>query len=653
MGWAAEAPAQWNEQLRTEQLQRLQQPLPDIDRVEALLMAASSWMVSNKAMPHLLEAEVLLDRLERDGETAQRERLSRLREQWCYQRGYQAKYKRDFPTAMDLFKCARKAAELRGDTTAQTGVLDAMGTLLRAAGEPRLALATLDEAMALAERHPPTAFRLPMVQVERVAALLDLDRQAQAAALLDRIDTSAAEGHADVLLLRARMAVMEGDTLRALAHLARADSVVQHWPTAWNRLGVLTAQARLLLAHGKAAASAQVADRCADLAIRLGDEATLCACRALSGEARIQQGQWRAAEQDLMTVLDTAAANGYIGLARVSGDEGSMVRAAELLRGLYLKQGRSADALEITLHWVALRDSLNTLMDRDALAMAELRRRVEQDSLARSELAARQQQAHTAELARTRRNWAVATLAAALLAIALLVAYRTLDRKRRRERRIAELELQRSQQEALITNMRTREALGRDLHDDLGLGLSALKMKSELARNRTHDPDQQQRLAELSALSDELLGSMRQILWTMSTDQGSLADTVAFCINQARHFLHDRGIAITVDLPQQWPELQLPHALRRDLLLVVKEALHNVVKHAGADRVHIRVAVDQSLHLSIADNGRGAAPSGPDARGNGLGIESMKARMARHGGTQVVEHGEGTEVRCTLHLPVE
>lgn len=650
--WPTLAHAQWNEPLRTEQLQRLQQPLADMDRVEALLNVASTWMVSNKAMPYLRKAEQLLDNLEKQRPAPAPERLARLREQWCYQRGYQAKYKRDLPYAMELFRRSRNAAAQRGDTTAQAGVLDAMGTLLRAMGEPRMALATLNEALALAEQHPPSGFRLPMVQVERAAALLDMDQRAQAADQLGRIDTSAAEGHADVLLLRARLSAMQGDTVAALAHLARADSVVQHWPNAWNRLGVLTAQARLLLAHAQPASSAVVADQCAALAIALGDEAALCACRALSGEARMRQGLWRAAEQDLRTVLDTAAANGYIGLARVSGDEGSMVRAAELLRSLYLQQDRTADALAMTLRWVELRDSLRNLMDRDVLVMAELRHRVEQDSLERAEQSVRQQQAHAAELASTRRTWAAATSAAALLAVALLVAYRTLERKRRRERRIAELELQRSQQEAVIADMRTREALGRDLHDDLGLGLSALKMKSELARQRARDPDQQRRLAELAALSDELLGSMRQIIWTMGADQGTLADTAAFCINQARSFLTDHGIAVTVEIPDRWPELQLSHAMRRDLLLVVKETVHNVLKHSGADRVHIRMAVEDGLQFSLADNGNGSTNEAANSpNGNGVGIQSMKVRMARHGGNLVVEHGEGTVVRCVLPLP--
>ena len=81
------------------------------------------------------------------------------------------------------------------------------------------------------------------------------------------------------------------------------------------------------------------------------------------------------------------------------------------------------------------------------------------------------------------------------------------------------------------------------------------------------------------------------------------------------------------------------------LFLAVKEALNNVLKHAGATEVRIALAVANGrLTMTIADNGRGFAPDLPRPTGNGL--KSMKERLERIGGRLVLETkpGEGTKV---------
>jgi len=100
------------------------------------------------------------------------------------------------------------------------------------------------------------------------------------------------------------------------------------------------------------------------------------------------------------------------------------------------------------------------------------------------------------------------------------------------------------------------------------------------------------------------------------------------------------------------PELQLSASLRHHLLMVVKEALHNVVQHAEASLVTLRIGfVPPCIRLEIADDGRGLVPEGSRSPGNGL--QNMRKRAAELGGSCEFlspESGRGTLVRLTVPL---
>ena len=93
---------------------------------------------------------------------------------------------------------------------------------------------------------------------------------------------------------------------------------------------------------------------------------------------------------------------------------------------------------------------------------------------------------------------------------------------------------------------------------------------------------------------------------------------------------------------------------RRTLLLVLKEALANVLRHAGAGRVRVRLAVDSStVRLEIEDDGRGLPPGPPPAPGSGHdGLRNMHARAAAAGGTLTVDAAPTGGTRITLRVPV-
>ena len=87
------------------------------------------------------------------------------------------------------------------------------------------------------------------------------------------------------------------------------------------------------------------------------------------------------------------------------------------------------------------------------------------------------------------------------------------------KRKLAESEILRVQQAGLIHELQLREEIGRDLHDDIGVGLSGIKLRSEMALRVEQDSDKRAQLSKLAVSAGDLIGNMRQIIWSMNPDQ--------------------------------------------------------------------------------------------------------------------------------------
>lgn len=217
--------------------------------------------------------------------------------------------------------------------------------------------------------------------------------------------------------------------------------------------------------------------------------------------------------------------------------------------------------------------------------------------------------------ARRTRLWVIIGSLLALAATSTL--YLVNSARQRHKRRLAEVESAHAVQERTIAELRVREQVSRDLHDDLGVGLSALKLRSEMSVRQDPDSPSVPLLREQANTAEELIVSMRDIIWALQDDQGSLDDLVAYISAHTRNYLDTHGIALQLEVDAQWPSLQLTSQQRRNIFLVVKEALHNVVKHAQARQVILRLRWEQGLQAEVQDDGLGLA-SGRKRTGHGL-----------------------------------
>ncbi len=314
---------------------------------------------------------------------------------------------------------------------------------------------------------------------------------------------------------------------------------------------------------------------------------------------------------------------------------------------LYERLGDTAAALAAQRAWHRADSTIADGNLRTALAtQAELIRTDAELALAKErtgEVAARLERERQLKLA-----W---TTAAAILLLAFVVIYFINKEKRRQRERTAALEMEGLRREALITELRVREQVGRDMHDDMGAGLSALKLRSEMALRVEQDPQARAHLSDLANTAGELIGSMRQIIWAMNADQAGLDDLAVYTANHVRVQCDLHGLTPRVDIPLTWPAIQLTSQQRRNVFLVVKEALHNVVKHAGATEVHLVMRWADGLDMVLEDDGRGLPAGTEHSMGNGL--RNMRRRITELGGRCTLgprDHGTGT--RLAVHIPL-
>jgi len=228
------------------------------------------------------------------------------------------------------------------------------------------------------------------------------------------------------------------------------------------------------------------------------------------------------------------------------------------------------------------------------------------------------------------RWWFVTAAAVALLLVGHAV-------HRNRVRRLLELE-------------RVRTRIAADLHDDIGSSLSQISILSEVLRTQlgAQETAVSGIISLINRVSHEALDSMGDIVWVINPRQDHLSDLVRRMRRAASEILPASGIQFTFSAPAGHG-LRLGPDTRRQLYLMFKETINNIVRHARCARADIELKLEgPSLALVIADNGDGFDPNQVS---DGNGLVSLQRRARALGGEIVVSsrRGEGTTV--TIKIP--
>jgi len=207
------------------------------------------------------------------------------------------------------------------------------------------------------------------------------------------------------------------------------------------------------------------------------------------------------------------------------------------------------------------------------------------------------------------------------------------------------------QQEALE---KERSRIARDLHDQLGANLTQVALLSEMAKSDRDLP------AEVESHADQILQTAREtthaldeIVWAVNPSNDTLEGLVNYAVKYAQEYLALAGLRYRAEVPAQLPAAALPPEVRHNVFLAFKESVNNVVKHAQASEVWIRLEFSADrFTLEIADNGRGLAHMDPQRAKTRNGLRNLRKRMEEIHGEFTMTPGPagGTTVRLTAPL---
>ncbi|HEU4717562.1 MAG TPA: two-component regulator propeller domain-containing protein, partial [Bacteroidia bacterium] len=236
--------------------------------------------------------------------------------------------------------------------------------------------------------------------------------------------------------------------------------------------------------------------------------------------------------------------------------------------------------------------------------------------------------------------WFITLSVVTLLALIVFIVRREATRKMRV--RILQLEKLRAIE-------KERNRISRDMHDDLGSGLTKIAILSEVAKKQVVNDSAKKQIDTISESARNLVDNLNEIVWALNPENDNLQNLVAYIREYADHYLETFGIAFHCETPAEIPAVHLSEEKRRFLFLVVKESLHNIVKHANATKVETLFSfADGKISIVIGDNGKGFEIS--EARPMGNGLKNMRKRMESIGGMYTIasEPGKGTRTEINL-----
>ncbi len=188
-----------------------------------------------------------------------------------------------------------------------------------------------------------------------------------------------------------------------------------------------------------------------------------------------------------------------------------------------------------------------------------------------------------------------------------------------------------------------RQRIAQDLHDEIGSSLGSIALIAQDIR--VDDPQARDDLAEIKTIADESVAAMRDITRLIQSDRYGSDDLATLLRETASRLLRTIPHSLTVEAGTS--SRKLPVDRQRDLILMFKEALHNITRHAEATEVGLKLKqTADSLVLTLQDDGKGFDPA---AVTGGMGLTNLRRRAEKHQGrVDIVSTPQGTTLTLTL-----
>jgi ligand-binding sensor domain-containing protein/two-component sensor histidine kinase len=202
---------------------------------------------------------------------------------------------------------------------------------------------------------------------------------------------------------------------------------------------------------------------------------------------------------------------------------------------------------------------------------------------------------------------------------------------------------------------RVRTRIATDLHDDIGSNLTQISILSEVVRRKVgQDSDMvSEPLMRIADLSRELVDSMSDIVWAVNPRRDHIGDLAQRMRRFASDVLSARNIEFKFHTLDGNLDKEMRADKRRQVFLVFKEGINNIVRHSGSKGVTIELGVEKAqLVLKLCDDGQGFDPAKANGNTQGHGLESMAERARSIGGEFNLESRPGQGTAISLRIPL-
>lgn len=202
------------------------------------------------------------------------------------------------------------------------------------------------------------------------------------------------------------------------------------------------------------------------------------------------------------------------------------------------------------------------------------------------------------------------------------------------------------------TEENERMRIAKDIHDELGSGLTKIKFLSEILELKIKDNQQiKETLQSITGTSHQLIDNMRDMIWNMNPMNSTLDNLVARVREFSTEYLYDFPIEVTYDFPENIPSEKINIKISRNILMIVKESLQNIVKHANATKISVRIEIQPVFKLIIVENGIGF---NLNEKTTGNGLRNMIERSKDIGATlkMTSTSGEGSMLSLEKNMNI-
>jgi signal transduction histidine kinase len=192
-----------------------------------------------------------------------------------------------------------------------------------------------------------------------------------------------------------------------------------------------------------------------------------------------------------------------------------------------------------------------------------------------------------------------------------------------------------------------RKRISKELHDDIGAGLTQIILIGNAAQKKYTKTEELQNIGETA---QQLVSSMGEIIWSMTPGNNRAEDFFSYTREQLNKQLEYSGMEYSIDFPENVVEVEMTNEMRRNLLMVTKEIINNAIKYSNAQEIKIKAELlKRKLCIEIKDNGVGFDSS---AASSGNGLKNIKKRVDEMGGELIIESSEEKGTHFTVNVTI-